>query len=320
MKTYRNYFSAALALVVLAPWLHAEKEGKLHPIDGDLPPPGRPFEDQAVEKEKVTFLGVETAPAGRALATQLGLPRDTGLVVTHVLENSPASGALKEDDVLTKLDDQLLVNMPQLGVLVRSRKEGDEVKLTVIRGGKELAVKTRLAVREMPKMAFFMEGAPGDFRQLRELPGVGPEGARDVMRMITRERGNFVNGPRVRVMGRAGHGATVVDLPQSNVFYSDDEGSLEIKIENGKRSLTLRGPKGEVAFSGALDTPEDRSNLPPEVNRRLEKIETDTVKFQEREDFRPDVVPFAPEANATKISHRLETRSVRFQGPESESF
>lgn len=321
MKIYRNCVSSAMALVALAPLLHAQKETKLRHVEGDLASPGRPFEQQSIEKEKVAFLGVETAPAGRALSTQLGLPRDTGLVVTHVLENSPASGVLKEDDVLTKLDDQLLINMPQLGVLVRSRKEGDEVKLTVIRAGKEITVKAKLAVREMPKMAFFMDGVGrGGFDRLRELPGVGPDGARDVMRMIARERGNFVTGPRVHVMGRAGRGATVVDLPQSNVFYSDDDGSIEIKIENGKRNLTVKNPKGEVAFTGAIDTPEDRTKLAPEVRQRLEKIETDTMKFEERADFEPEVIPFPPEAGATKIKRDLNTGYVRFHDSESESF
>jgi hypothetical protein len=243
------------------------------------------------------------------------------LVVTHVSENSPASGVLKEDDVLTKLDEQLLINMPQLGVLIRSRKEGDEVRLTVIRGGKEISVKAKLAMREMPKMAFSIDDAPrGDFEHLRELPGVGPDGARDVMRMITRERGNFVTGPRVHVMGRAGRGATVVDLPQSNVFYSDDEGSLEIKAENGKRSLIIKNPKGDVGFSGPIDTDDDRSKLPLEVRRRLEKIDNDTTTFEERADFQPDVIPFPAEAGATKIKRSLNSGYVRFPDPELESF
>ncbi len=319
MKIQRNHLFFALALIALVPSLHAEKETRLHRGDGDVPSPGRPF-DQASEKEKVTFLGVETAPAGRALSTQLGLSRDTGLVVAHVLENSPAAGSLKEDDVLIKFDDQLLINMPQLGVLVRSKKVGDEVKLTLIRGGKEMSVKVTLVAHEVPKMAFFMGDGPRDIDRLHALPGVGPDRARDVMRMIARERGNFVTGPKVHVVGRAGRGATVVDLPQSNIFYSDDDGSIEIKAENGKRSVTVKNPKGDVVFSGPLDTPEDRARLPAEVNQRLEKIETDTVRFEERDDFQPDVIPFPPEAGATKIKQDIDAAYVRFPDPESQSF
>jgi hypothetical protein len=138
--------------------------------------------------------------------------------------------------------------------------------------------------------------------------------------MIARERGNFLTSPRVHVMGRAGRGATVVDLPQSNVFYSDDEGSLEIKAENGKRNLTVKNPKGDVAFSGPIDTPEDRTKLPPEIHQRLEKIETDTMTFDEQTDFQPDVIPFPPEAGATKIRRDLDRRFMRLPNPESESF
>src|SRR5882757_6163721 len=105
------------------------------------------------EKEKVAFLGVETMPVDRTVAAQLGLPRDTGLVVRHVADGSPAATLLQEHDVLTKLDDQILIDMHQLSVLVRSRKAGDEVKLTVVRGGKETTVKAKLAERDVPKMA-----------------------------------------------------------------------------------------------------------------------------------------------------------------------
>src|SRR5437762_2329720 len=48
----------------------------------------------ALEKEKVAFLGVETMPVDRTVAAQLGLPRDTGLVVRHVAEGSPAASLL----------------------------------------------------------------------------------------------------------------------------------------------------------------------------------------------------------------------------------
>src|SRR5829696_9143182 len=61
------------------------------------------------EKEVVTFLGVETAPVSETLGSQLGLPKESGLVVIHVVPESPAASALKQHDVLVKLDDQLLV-------------------------------------------------------------------------------------------------------------------------------------------------------------------------------------------------------------------
>src|SRR5207253_309301 len=63
-------------------------------------------DDENVEKEKVTFLGVETAPVGNTLATQLGLAEDMGLVVVRVSKDSPSSNVLKEHDILLKFEDQ----------------------------------------------------------------------------------------------------------------------------------------------------------------------------------------------------------------------
>ena len=184
MKSSCKYLLPALALAGLAPSAWAEKDVVIRRIDVDAPRVVIAHGEHNVEKEKVAFLGVETTPVSRTLAAQLGIARDTGLVVTHISENSPAAAVLKEDDVLTKLDDQMLVNQQQLGVLVRGKKEGDEVKLTVIRGGKETAVKAKLGSHEVPKMAggFFFQNGPGGMswdmgtlsgglERLRELPG-----------------------------------------------------------------------------------------------------------------------------------------------------
>lgn len=233
-----------------------------------------------MEKEKVAFLGVETAPVSRTVAAQLGLPRDIGLVVRRVADGSPASSVIQEHDILTKLDDQILIDTRQLGVLVRSRKTGEEVKLTLMRGGKETTVKARLAEQEVPKLA----GLPGEFGEGGEnlifrrafpgggLPGPGAEPG-DVMRLIGRDRMHWFAAPRVHVFKRGqGKGATVLDLPAGNFVFSDEQGSVEVNASDGKRELTVKNPKGDVTFQGPLNTPEDHDKLPPEVVARLDSI------------------------------------------------
>ncbi len=322
MRTCRNYLLPALALAALTPSVWAEKTTTVtRRIDLD---PLRPvmIDQDDVDvggKEKVTFLGVETAPMNRTLGAQLGLPKDTGLIVTHVMEKSPAAGALKDDDVLIRIDDQILVDTHQLSVLVRTKKEGDEVGLTFFRGGKEMSARARLGTREVSRHAnvfFHRHGGadllplPGGAPELaggQNLPGMDPDDARDVLRMIEHERGNFLVGPgALRIIGRAGRGATIVDLPKSNISYSDDEGSIEIKVDDGKRSLTVKNPKGDLAFSGPINTPEERGKLPPEIGRRLEKLETDTISFEAGEDFQPETIPLPSEPAKTKISHPVD--------------
>jgi len=323
MKSSLKYVLPALVAASLAPSAWAEKEITIRRIDKDTPQHGPMIHrggDDRMEKEKVTFLGVETAPVSRTLAAQLGLGRDTGLVVTRVAEGSPAADLLKEDDVLTRLDDQILVNQQQLGVLVRARKEGDEVKLTVVRGGKETAVKAKLATHEVPKMAgnFLFQNGPGgmggpmtlpfgDLARLHELPGMDDDHARDVLRLIGREHRNFMTGPGVRIFRRGGKDSTILDLPNSNISYSDDDGSIEIKSDDGKRELTVKDAKGKTTFQGPITTEEERKKLPPEVLKQLEKLDRDTINFEAGEKFEREVLPLPAEPAKTKVRQELGT-------------
>ncbi len=323
MTTYRKYLLLPVVLMLLAPLAHAQKEVKIRRINTDHSPHPGNRGDEPMEKESVAFLGIETAPVTRTLSAQLGLAKDTGLVVIRVTENSPAAAVLKQDDVLIKLEDQLLINPQQLGVLVRSRKEGDEIKLTVVRAGKEITVKAKLAMHEVPKLAdvFFYQNSGGlpAFERVRELPGMGPDDARKVLRMIERERGNFTSGPGVHIVGRAGRGSTIVDLPRSNIMFSDDDGAIEIKVDDGKRNLTVKNPKGDVAFNGPINTEEERKKLPPDILRRLEKIESDSVSFEVNGDFEPETIPLAPEAGRTKINREFRTDIGEFHPTDERS-
>lgn len=235
-----------------------------------------------LEKEKVAFLGIETMPVSRTVAAQLGLPRDTGLVVRRVSAGSPAAAVLQEHDILTKLDDQILIDMRQLSVLVRGRKAGDEVTLTYLRGGKEATTKAKLSERDVPKLAGDMMPGFGDgagnemfFHHLggRGFPEMaGPE-AGDVMRLIRGDRAHWFAKPRVHVLRReGGRGSTILDLPAGNFSYSDAEGSVEVNNTDGKREVVVKNQKGDVTYRGPLNTPEDHANLPTEVTTRLDEI------------------------------------------------
>ncbi len=320
MKSSRHYLLPALAVLSLTPAAWAQKEITIRRLDKDGPSHGIVIhkDDDRMEKEKVTFLGVETAPVSRTLAAQLGLGRDTGLVVVRISEKSPAADILKEDDVLTKFDDQILVNQQQLGVLVRGKKEGDEVKLTLVREGKEMTVKAKLATHEVPKMAaaFSFPGGPGGMTwsmgtlpeglaRLRQMPGMGDDDAKDVLRMIGREHRNFMTTPGVRIFRRGGKGSTILDLPNSNISYSDDDGSIEIKATDGKRELTVKDAQGKVTFQGPINTEEERKKLPPEVVKQLEKLDNDTISFEAGEKFEHEVLPLPSEPAKTKIRREL---------------
>ena len=62
-----------------------------------------------------TYLGVAMDGIPAVLRAQLNLPEGIGVVVSFVAKGSPAEKAgLKANDVLTQMDDQLIVNAEQL--------------------------------------------------------------------------------------------------------------------------------------------------------------------------------------------------------------
>jgi hypothetical protein len=116
-------------------------------------PPGESINRIAVvpHTEKAAFLGIATSPASATLRAQLSINRGMGLVVDLVEQGSPADVAgVKVHDILQKFDDQLLVNAQQLAVLVRSKKPGDEIKLSLLRAGKTETITAKLIEKEVP--------------------------------------------------------------------------------------------------------------------------------------------------------------------------
>ena len=279
-------------------------------------------EKPAREMETVAFLGVETSPVPRTVAKHLGLARDMGLIVERVAKDSPAAAVLQEDDILTKFDDQLLIDSRQFTVLIRSKKEGDEVKLTFLRTGKEQTAKVKLGKKEVPKVAdtfqFFsapMIGqsfhfSPETATRLKELaPAVGEE-VRDMVRRLQRERGTWFGTPGVRVITRGGKDSTILDLPRGHITYSDDDGSIEVQAEEGKRQLTVKDKDGKVTFEGPINNEEDRKKLPDDVKKRIEKIEFSHFNFEPGDEFEIEAGKVSEPGN-TKISGEPARRAGR---------
>lgn len=275
--------------------------------------------------EKVTFLGVESGPVPRALAAHLGLARDFGLVVNGIADNSPASGVLQENDVLKQLDDQLLVDSRQLSVLIRAKPPGSEVKLTIIRAGKEQVVTAKLAEREMPRAMSFLgrngqggpnfqffnaDGGPA-LERLRELPGIAREEINDVIRIIGNDRPNWVANPRVHVFNRRlKDGSTILNMAEGNFAFSDDEGAIEVTASKGERQLTVKDAQGKVTFEGPITTDEQREKLPAEVKARLKKLDTVSIDFQADESLEQ-------EGAAVKPAEKAKTRRVLPRAPQA---
>ncbi|MBI5382905.1 MAG: PDZ domain-containing protein [Opitutae bacterium] len=235
------------------------------------PPPSAERPPQPQPKERVTFLGVTVQPVPPALAAQLGLAVDVGLVVEHIVPETPAAAALQPHDVLLKCDDQMLIEPRQLAVLVRNHQEGDEVVFSLIRGGKAQTAKVKLVKREMPKHL------PGHFRP--EIPQLFEERQRALRTWPQRMSEARLIGPHegggtmsIRSAGGSNTGLGTLRHGNSVIMNSDEAGSLELKFEDGKRFLTAKDKQGTVQFSGPINTPEERKAIPEQVRPRLERM------------------------------------------------
>lgn len=308
MKFNNPYLTAAIGLAMILPAMPAaestpeskterrelrivagperERRMMVHPGEGRAKP----------EMEKVAFLGVEVSPVPAVLGAQLGLARGTGLVVGHVAPQSPAAAVLQQHDVLLMLDDQILIEPHQLSVLVRNHKEGDEVGLTYLRGGQKATMRVKLGVQEVPKFSwsespaappvFFPPGGPAErshVDRLLSLMGHAPataekpeEGSRPSARVFVDRVGPATSGVR----------AMAVNPNIGSLVFSDNEGTLDLTIKDGRKHLVARGPQGEQLFDGSVTTPEERSALPERQRERLEQLEAmRNVTFKTDRDF-----------------------------------
>ena len=256
------------------------------------------------EMEQVTFLGVETTPVDPALAAQLNLTKGTGLAVRTVLPDSPAAGVLQPHDVLLRLNDQILINTPQLAVLVRSYKPGVAITLTFLRGGKEQTAKVTLGEHTVPKDRLFGL-APG--MEWHGLPPAGIPGQDPDHLLWMMELGK--DGPPRAIINRRIDGPRRVEIEmrtdEGALEFKDERGTLQLVNEAGGKQLTVKDPAGQLIFEGPVNTPEQRAALPADVRERLERIERlRGFQFHTDEAFEPG----EPQPAKSVRNHRAAER------------
>ena len=195
---------------------------------------------------KTTYLGVATSLPPEPLVDQLKLPKGMGLLVEFVDAKGPAAAAgIRKNDVLTKLDDQLLTSPQHLAALVRMHKPKDKVTVTLFREAQEQKVAAELG--ESAETA--QEPAPG---LAQKMPGNIPP---NMVQMLTN-----MNGARR---------ASAV----STSSFSDGEHSLSVTTTGREKHLVARDRDGNVLFDGPVTTEEQRKAVPPEILKKFQTME-----------------------------------------------
>ena len=258
---------------------------------------GRAFDENRLQKIPATpqpYLGVATAPLDPALCAQLGFTPGLGLSVEEVIPDGPAAKAgVQALDVIKQVNDQLVSNPAHLAALARHFGKDTEVTLLVIRKGQEQKIPVKIGERVMrdpaAMRAEIFGGMPGFGRQPFERWNESPRRNNDDPNRPPRDPRDGPEGPQARppgdVLRQIGPGgtpevqslqdrvSTTWSTANAKVMLKDAGGEIEVRSENGRRTLLAKNPTGETVFDGPIDTEELRKGIPPEFRKMLEQVE-----------------------------------------------
>ena len=107
----------------------------------------------ATKSAAFAYAGISPAMVNERVrlgVTSADVPPGVGVMVAFVDPKGPSMGLLDEDDILIRLDDQVLVNPEQFRALIRMHQPGDVVKVVAVREDEVVKVDLKLGSRSAP--------------------------------------------------------------------------------------------------------------------------------------------------------------------------
>jgi hypothetical protein len=240
--------------------------------------------------DEVAYAGLNVGP--RLEAANATVPVGVGIQVGFIDPKGPSVGKVEEGDLLTRLDDQMLFNADQFRALVRTRKPGEKVKLTLVRGVEPQLVELTLGSRAAEKAASAARSgragvietpngitiAPGGaippelLKQLQDLqsgaippPARSPDLSADELRAQPGARSSSSHSFSFSF----GNGAK----SSSTSMASDGEGTVSLEEKDGKKHAVVKDRDGKTLFEGDVTDKASVEKLPADVRRRLKLVE-----------------------------------------------
>ena len=258
-------------------------------------------------------------------------------------DSPAAKAGLKAHDILAKYDDQLLCAAVQLSALVKRTGTGNKATFTVVRGGKELPIEVTVGEHaaqatfkvEGVNIAMGQPGQPGGPRVVAGQP-LAPEVIRLIEEMGSKAGGAVFSGQYGFAVPAPGVDAPVIpqgsaplelqsnqiqpnqiqrnqrivlvnpnvqSQSQSVSIVANDDGRVELRETNGKRTVTILDKSGAQQYTGPLDTREDREKIPADLRSRVEQAEASAGPKAVISPLTPPV-PAAPGGEAAGDANR----------------
>lgn len=232
------------------------------------------------------------------LGEHLGLKAGEGIVVRALMPDGPASKAgVAVHDVITRAADQPVGSSADLTRLVAECKPGATLHLDLIHKGKPAGIEVTLGTR--PDEIAVIDPRPLDQLNLEGIPKELADRVRGVIEGGGIEL-NFENqleiAPKMEAevremrkrMEKAMQGLKVpgapgmprIDVQQgATIRLMDDQGSIELKSNDGGKEVTIRDKENKVTWNGPWDTEQDKAAAPDDIRQRVERLNLDS-KFE----------------------------------------
>jgi serine protease Do len=188
------------------------------------------------------FLGITIRDMNSELARELDVNVVEGVYVDSVMANGSAfDGGVKKKDIIIKIDETSVKTVPQLQEMVGRKRPGDEVKVTVLREGKEKTLNMTLKNRDNKKEV--VKKAPDNVLDVLgvELENIDDKTAKK-LNISGGAKVKDISGGKIRMNTDMREGFIITKIDRQTVKSVDDVTNI------------LKDKKGGVMLEGIYET------------------------------------------------------------------
>ena len=246
---------------------------------------------KATATDEVAYAGLNVGP--RVEAANATVPAGVGIQVGFIDPKGPSVGKVEEGDILTRLDDQMLFNAEQFRALVRTRKPGDKVKLTLVRGVEPMVIDFALGSRPAEKVASAARKGRAGAVATPDGITMGPGGVipPEVLKQLQDMQSGILPPPAARSGAPSADELRTQSGPSSSSSHSfsfsfgngakssstsmasDGEGTVSLEEKDGKKRAVVKDRDGKTLFDGDVTEKASVEKLPADIRRRLKLVE-----------------------------------------------
>jgi len=252
---------------------------------------------------KPGFLGINVGEIPEMLGAHLDVPDGQGVLVRVIAPGSSAEKAgMQMHDVILKIADQPVVSHHDVLNLVSKHQSGDKLKIDVLRKGDRHTLEAVLDPRpddlgrpgiEMGGMMgrggvddFFFDELPQDhaarirgmiernLRALRDPGGVlEDEVFQDAFHGMREQMERLLADPKpFEPLDENGGFGNIRMNAGATVRLMDEQGSIELKVVDGSKEVSVRDIDHEIIWTGPWDTDQDKAAAPDDIRERIERL------------------------------------------------